>query len=63
MTDLRKAIAQLDEGQQFETAQDGLEHHASFAIAQAVGANGVLSAASWKAAIKQIETELLIAKG
>lgn len=57
MTDLKKAMAQLDEGQQFETATDGLEHHASFAIAQAVGTDGFLSAESWKAAIKTTEGE------
>lgn len=57
MTDLKKAMAQLDDGQQFETAADGLAHHASFAIAKAVGVDGVLSAASWKAAIKQTEDE------
>lgn len=57
MTNLKKAVAQLDAGQQFETAADGLEHLASFAIAQAVGANGFLSVERWKTAIETAESE------
>ena len=57
MTDLKKAVAQIDEGQQFETAADGLEHLASFTIAQAVGDDGFLSVERWQTAITTAEGE------
>ena len=57
MTDLKKAVAQLDEGQQFETAGDGLQHAVIFSIADAIGADNVSSAAAWLASIEHTENE------